>query len=338
MNKIAIEGIAASEIIAALSKGLDSDWENNYGEYSLKLSDNKGEGFISGITFPNGLGLYKFNLTLKENHSLDFCSKQIEPFKFIYLRVGTIQHQFKDEKSKHSLEEGQSLILGANYKNGNKIFLPKDKNIDLILLNIDRKKFVEQLTFPLEDMEYIYQEIFADTNAMRTVYHHTQYSLKMAHLVKELNSVDLTGLERISFQGAKALELLTYMLMLYKDDFQNTEQKAILRHADLKKIKNVVLEIEQNIEEVGNITSMAKEAGISEAKLREGFQILFNSTIHSYIQQRRLEYAMKLLQKSDTTISEIVYAIGLNSRSHFSKIFKERYGVPPKTIRQNFKQ
>ena len=126
--------------------------------------------------------------------------------------------------------------------------------------------------------------------------------------------------------------------MLYKDDSQNKDHQNILRQDDLKKIKHVIIKIDRNIEDVGNITSMATEAGISETKLREGFQILFNNTIHGYIQERRLEYAMKLLLKSDKTISEIVYAIGLNSRSHFSKIFKERYGVPPKTIRQNNKQ
>ncbi|WP_037315531.1 AraC family transcriptional regulator [Salegentibacter sp. Hel_I_6] len=338
MINIAIKGIAANEVITALSEGLDSDWKNNYGEYSLNIKADKGEGFISGINFPNGVGLYKFNLKLNDEYCLDFCSKQIQPFKFIYLTAGKIQHQFRDEDCTHNIKEGQSLILGANYKSGNKIYLPKNEDIQLILLDIDRKKFVEQLTFPLEDMEYIYHDIFADTNAIRTIYHHTQYSLKMSHLVNELNTINLKGIERTSFHGAKALELLTYMLMLYKDDSQNKDHQNILRQEDLKKIKHVIIKIDRNIEDVGNITSMATEAGISETKLREGFQILFNNTIHGYIQERRLEYAMKLLLKSDKTISEIVYAIGLNSRSHFSKIFKERYGVPPKTIRQNNKQ
>jgi len=54
-------------------------------------------------------------------------------------------------------------------------------------------------------------------------------------------------------------------------------------------MKNVVLKIDLNIEEVGNIASMANESGIREAKLREGFQILLNNTIHSYIQRTHHE-------------------------------------------------
>ncbi len=333
MKKIAIQGIAAEEIIVKLSDSFDCEWEEFYGEYSIDLPSSEGRGKISGINFPNGVGLFKFNLKLKEECCLDFCSKQIHPFKFMYVIEGSLQHQFRDENLKHKIEDGQSVILGANYKSGNKIFFPSNKEINLIILDVDRKKFVDQLTFPLEEMDEIYHQIFADTNAIRTLYHHTQYSLKMAYLVNELASFDSEGLERTSFHGAKALELLTYMLMLYRDDFKGEEQQSILRQNDLKKIKDVVRLIDQNIEEVGNISSLAKDAGIGEAKLQQGFQVLFNNTVHGYIQERRLEYAMFLLLKTDKTISEIVYAVGLNSRSHFSKIFKEKYGAPPQTIR-----
>ncbi|WP_026934240.1 helix-turn-helix domain-containing protein [Christiangramia echinicola] len=337
MNKIAIQSIAAQDVIIKLSEAFGSKWKEYYGEYSIELPSSEGSGAISGINFPNGVGLFKFKLKLKEECCLDFCSKQIHPFKFMYVIEGSLQHQFRDEELTHKIEDGQSVILGANYKSGNKIFFPSDEEINLIILDVDRKKFVDQLTFPLEEMDEIYHEIFADTNAIRTLYHHTQYSLKMAHLVNELGSFETIGLERTSFHGAKALELLTYMLMLYKDDSKNVEQQSILRQNDLKKIKNVVRLIDKNIEEVGNVSSLAADAGISEAKLQEGFQILFNNTVHGYIQERRLEYAMLLLLKTNKTISEIVYAIGLNSRSHFSKIFKEKYGEPPKAIRLNKK-
>lgn len=337
MNKIAIQGIAAQDVIIKLSEAFGSNWQEYYGEYSFKFQTSEGKGAISGINFPNGIGLFKFNLKLKEECCLDFCSKQIHPFKFIYVIEGKLRHQFRDEEHTHQIEDGQSVILGANYKSGNKIYFPSNEEINLIILDVDRKKFVDQLTFPLEEMDEIYHEIFADTNAIRTLYHHTQFSLKMAHLVNELGSFETFGLERTSFHGAKALELLTYMLMLYKDDSKDEKQQNILRQNDLKRIKNVVRLIDQNIEEVGNISSLATDAGISETKLQEGFQILFNKTVHGYIQERRLEYAMFLLLKTDKTISEIVYAIGLNSRSHFSKIFKEKYGDPPKAIRLNKK-
>lgn len=337
MKTISIRETTASGILPRLAEEFDTTCEQQYGEYSLKIPPAEGQGTISGINFPNGVGLYKFDLQFKNDQLLDFCPSLIHPFKFIYVINGHLTHQFSNEEVNHEIDEGQSVILGASYKSGNKIVFPASKKIQVIFLDVDRKKFVEQLTFPLEEMDEIYHSIFADTNAIRSLYHHTQYSLKMAHLVNELNNFKSSGLERTSYNGAKALELLTYMLMLYRDDSQNEDQQTLLRQKDLENIKNVVRLIDQNISELDNISMLAEKEQISEMKLQEGFQILFNSTVHEYIQTRRLETAMQLLVKTDKTISEIVYAIGLSSRSHFSKIFKDRYGVSPRSIRQKNK-
>lgn len=334
MNTIAIKKIAAKNIIPIISTEFQTGYEQKFGEYSLKIPPKLGKGEISGINFPNGVGLFKFQVQFKESQCFNFCSEKIHPFKFIYVINGEINHQFNDEEITHEIKNGQSVILGANYKSGNKILFPKQQKIQLIVLDINRKKFVKQLTFPLSEMNEVYKNIFADTEARRTLYHHTQYSLKMEYLVNELHNFQAEGLEKVSYHGAKALELLTYMLMGYKDDTKSEDLRTLLKHKDLIKIKNVVNFIDRNISELGNISSLAEQEGISEARLREGFQILFNSSIHDYIQTRRLETAMQLLLKTDKSISEIVYAIGLNSRSHFSKIFKERYGTSPNTIRK----
>lgn len=334
MKNIKLNHVAASAVIKRLAESFETNWDENYGEYSLTLPDHNGKGFITGINFPNGIGLFQIDMKLNGDICLDFCFKEVHPFKFLYLIDGQINHQFHDEDSNHKISEGHSVILGANYKGGNKIYFPKDEQIKLVILDVDREKFVNQLTFPLKEMDPIYHEIFADTNAIRTLYHHTEYSLKMERLVNELDSFQQSGLERTSFHGAKALELLTYMLRLYKDDAEEESQQTVVRQADLKKIKEIVSFIDQQIEQVGNVDTLANMAGISEVKLQEGFKVLFNNSVHAYIQEKRLEQAMFLLRKTDKTISEIVYAVGLNSRSHFSKIFKEKYGAPPRTIRK----
>ena len=337
MNNIPIKPVIAKEILPVLAKEFETECREAYGEYSLFLPPEKGSGSISGINFPNGVGLYKFDVEFSQDQCFDYCSEEVHPFKFVYLIQGKLQHRFSNEDIKHKFDEGQMVIIGANHKSGNKILFPGNLRIKAVILDVDRKRFVNQLTFPLEEMDKVYHKIFADTNAIRTHYHHTEYSLKMAHLVDELYRFKSSGLERTSFHGAKALELLTYMLMLHKDNSLAQEKSTVLKSKDLPKIKNVVRLIERNIAELENISLIAENEGISESKLQEGFQILFNCSVHEYIQTRRLETAMQLLLKTDKSISEIVYDIGLNSRSHFSKIFRERYGVPPKTIRLNKK-
>ncbi|NND88827.1 MAG: helix-turn-helix transcriptional regulator, partial [Flavobacteriaceae bacterium] len=65
-------------------------------------------------------------------------------------------------------------------------------------------------------------------------------------------------------------------------------------------------------------------------KLQEGFKYVYNLTVNKYMQHVKLEAAKEMLLLSEKNISEIVTSIGLNNRSYFSKIFKEKYGVSPK--------
>lgn len=64
-------------------------------------------------------------------------------------------------------------------------------------------------------------------------------------------------------------------------------------------------------------------------KLQYGFHNLYGLSVNNYVKKIRLQIAMELLKNSDLSISEIVYKIGLSSRSYFSKIFKEKYGITP---------
>ncbi|WP_026915800.1 helix-turn-helix domain-containing protein [Christiangramia portivictoriae] len=334
MQTVKIAETSAKSILKELASAFETRYTEEYGEAYIEFSNEYGEGKISGINFPNGVGIFRFETRLNEDTCLDFHGDLIHPFKFVYVTEGRLDHSFRDEDIVHHIEKNQSVIIGANSGSGNKIMFPGDIPISVVMLDVDRQKFVDQLTFPLEEMDDIYHGIFADTNAMRTLYHHTQYSLKMSYLIQELRDFTTPGLERVSYYGAKALELLTFILMLYRDDAQPEDSQSVIRQKDLDKVKLVILQIDQNIAEIGNISSLAKSVDITESKLQEGFQVLFNCSVHEYIQRKRMETAMLLLLKTDKTIKEIVYEIGLNSRSHFSKIFKEKYGMTPTAVRE----
>ena len=64
-------------------------------------------------------------------------------------------------------------------------------------------------------------------------------------------------------------------------------------------------------------------------KLQEGFQSIFGKTVNEYIRDVRLTRALNILLAGNKNVSEVVYELGLSSRSYFSKIFKEKYGVSP---------
>jgi AraC-like DNA-binding protein len=58
-------------------------------------------------------------------------------------------------------------------------------------------------------------------------------------------------------------------------------------------------------------------------------------TTEQYILQYRLERAVELLLHTDKTVSEIYRDIGLKDSAHFSRVFKDKYKLPPLAFRQN---
>jgi AraC-like DNA-binding protein len=53
-------------------------------------------------------------------------------------------------------------------------------------------------------------------------------------------------------------------------------------------------------------------------------------TVSDFVRNVRLEKAEDLIKNTDLNISEVVYSIGLTSRSYFCKIFKKKYDCSPK--------
>ena len=54
-----------------------------------------------------------------------------------------------------------------------------------------------------------------------------------------------------------------------------------------------------------------------------------------FIKNIRMQQASELLKEKKLTISEVAYAVGYNSLSHFSSSFKDTYGVTPTEYMQS---
>lgn len=55
-----------------------------------------------------------------------------------------------------------------------------------------------------------------------------------------------------------------------------------------------------------------------------------------YILMKRMERAKKLLEESDLSVSEIMWQVGFDDLSHFSKLFKKHYSLSPRSYRALF--
>jgi len=319
------------EIIPALAREFGVDFSEKLGEYQLKIPPDMGEGTITGINFPNGIGLYTYNCKLKQDIKLDIEQSFIKPIRFIYCVKGDVQSYFKDEQDYINIENHQFLIAAPKDNETHNIILNKGEDTIMCYLEIDRLKFQQYFSFDLNDLEPVFYKIFSDTEAVNRISETGSFSLQTADAMKEIRNCDLSGFPRINFIGAKALEVLSYMLAKFKKESQRFEDDG-LKDKDRKAIEAAVEHIDGHIAKTGTVNDLAQLAGVNINKLQEGFQIIYGKTVNEYIRDVRLTKALNMLSGGNKNVSEVVYELGLSSRSYFSKIFKEKYGMSPRKM------
>jgi AraC-like DNA-binding protein len=57
------------------------------------------------------------------------------------------------------------------------------------------------------------------------------------------------------------------------------------------------------------------------------------TSIADYLWQARLEQSRRELECGGRTVTDIAFGCGFNSASHFSRLFKRRFGQPPSRLR-----
>ena len=78
-----------------------------------------------------------------------------------------------------------------------------------------------------------------------------------------------------------------------------------------------------------NITQMVDEVGMSRTQLHRKLKELTGFSAARFMQNIRMQQAMKLLKEKRVNVSQIAYSVGFSSQTHFSTTFKQYYGISP---------
>ncbi|MEO9869179.1 ATP-binding protein [Ekhidna sp.] len=94
-------------------------------------------------------------------------------------------------------------------------------------------------------------------------------------------------------------------------------------------IKKVISTVEDSLhDEEFNVEDLCFQIGISRMQMHRKLTALTGKSTSAFIRQLRLQRATKLLAAGETS-SQTAYAVGFNSLSYFTKVFKEEYGASP---------
>lgn len=93
--------------------------------------------------------------------------------------------------------------------------------------------------------------------------------------------------------------------------------------------------VEANLSKAAlNVDDIASQIGISRIQLYRKLKSLTNYSPTDLIRNIRLERASRMLKSTQSTVSEICFAVGFTSHSYFTKCFKEYFGESPSDVQR----
>ncbi|WP_205944717.1 GlxA family transcriptional regulator [Pelagibius litoralis] len=100
-----------------------------------------------------------------------------------------------------------------------------------------------------------------------------------------------------------------------------------------EKLKLAVRLMEQNLEMPLSTHELADAAGISARQLERLFGKHLHASPKQYYIELRLNRARNLLMQTDASVTEVALSCGFTSHAHFTRRYKQAYGVTPHTVR-----
>ncbi|RKN75120.1 helix-turn-helix domain-containing protein [Ulvibacterium marinum] len=328
-NKIEIRDLDVRDVVKDIADTLGTAYEEDNNEMCFDIPEEIGKGYVKAVSFSHGVGIIDLDIHLKKEVHLLTNQSSVQPLKIIFNRESSIEHRFEGKSKIREIRHLESAILSCNSKHGHTITLPANQPICFFSLEINRKLFEEKIEDFLPDMNPELEGLFRDVNGINLFFHKGHYTLDIAKCIEQCIDSELVGFTRSVFLEGKAYEILAHHLRQYLDDLTDPDKRKILRQATVEKIEKAANIIEEELESMDNIIALARRVGLNQNTLQNGFKHLYGMSVNQYIRNARIEMAKNLMENTDLNITEITYKIGINSRSYFSKLFKNRYAMTP---------
>ena len=140
--------------------------------------------------------------------------------------------------------------------------------------------------------------------------------------------------ERARWCVWKSVELL-YLLSAPEEETPDAPPSPALDRKTALVLDETRRYMEEHLDEHLTIPTLSRRALLSATTFKKGFHRMYGLPVHTWLRQRRMERAAKLLQDSSLSVLGVAQAVGYGSVSQFSAAFRRQYGLTPAQYRKN---
>ncbi|MGJ8592605.1 MAG: helix-turn-helix transcriptional regulator [Aquaticitalea sp.] len=334
MIEINILANTAEDALSQMQAQLGGMVTEKYGEFVLEFDSHVGQGTVKCLTFDWGVSLMEFDAIFHKELVFIDNNSNYNPIHFSYVSKGQFQHRFCNAEEFTIIEQYHAAIIVGSANLKHMTIIPKGRHIVLNNIRVIRQEYRKKRLNNVEQLNERLYKVFVDDNNLDTFTFYSPINLTMDCHVNEIRSTIAEGMSRILHIEGEVYQLLSMHIALQDKHDNNDMIPHNLLQVELKMIKNLSEQIIKIPENNYSLEQLSNLSGLSQSKLQEGFKFIYKRTVTEYIRHIRLEHACVLMETTNLNISQIVYTIGFTSRSYFSKIFREKYGVTPHEFRK----
>lgn len=287
----------------------------------ISLPPDVGAGYFRYLSPCQNVEMYISDVTFYKNTILSEQAYR-ESFSISFCFSDVLEWSKPGEKQHTLLKKGDCCV----YENGTfdvENYYEQGQRYIGIGLNLHPCRFQVVTDCLLEKKAVI---SLRDSTASLPKYKITKSVVSILHQILRCNYID--RLKSLYLEG-KILELASVFaneVILEKDLAAVSNELTISDSATLARIRKL---IDENFAEPLTIAELAKLCFMSESKLREMFRQQYGITIYQYVLNCRMEKARELLTNKNYQVKEVAGFVGYSNISHFSEIFRKKYGCTP---------
>lgn len=94
--------------------------------------------------------------------------------------------------------------------------------------------------------------------------------------------------------------------------------------------------LRERLDHTPELMALAQALNTNARRLNQAFRRCAGTTVFEFLREERMREARRLLCETSLDIQAISQAVGYGNRGNFSTAFRERFGMPPTALRQEF--
>lgn len=151
-------------------------------------------------------------------------------------------------------------------------------------------------------------------------------ALALAHAMRHRPSDDeASGDRHPLWLQAQGLTLVSLLLEARADE----DATDALDRVDRMRLARARAQLLSDLSQPPLLVDLARENGLSLARLKRGFRALYGFSVYGLFQHERMHEARRRLLRADASVSSVACDLGYTNMSHFAAAFRKQFGVNP---------